>query len=84
MHIPLHPRISALCSLAVLTLIAPSARPATASLGVFQEHQDVGTALHPGTVEYDPAQQTYTISGSSKKLAFVSFELVTEDSVNAK
>jgi TolB protein len=70
MHISLHRRISALGWLTLLTLIAPSARPATTSLGIFQEHQDVGTVLHPGSVEYDPAKQTYTISGSGANMWF--------------
>jgi TolB protein len=70
MRIPLHRRISALCCLSVLTLIAPSAKAATPSFGMFQDHADVGTVLHPGSVEYDPAQQTYTISGSGANMWF--------------
>ncbi len=70
MRIPLHRRISALCCLTVLTLIATSAKAATSSLGIFQDHADVGTVLHPGSVEYDPAQQTYTISGSGANMWF--------------
>jgi TolB protein len=56
--------------LTFLTLIVSSARPATTSFGIFQEHQDVGNVLHPGSVEYDPAQQTYTISGSGANMWF--------------
>ena len=70
MRIPLHRRISALCCLSVLTLIATSAKAATPSLGIFQDHADVGTVLHPGSVEYDPSQQTYTISGSGANMWF--------------
>jgi hypothetical protein len=43
MHISFYRWISVLCCLTPLTLIAPSARAATASFGIFQEHQDVGT-----------------------------------------
>jgi TolB protein len=64
MFIPFKRLIFMLCALAVLTVLTPAARPATPSLGLFQDHQDVGTVLHSGSVEYDPAQQTYTIGGS--------------------
>ncbi len=36
--------------------------------GIFEGHQDVGTVLHAGAVEYDAAQQTYTISGSGENM----------------
>ena len=60
MHISVIRQISVSCCLT----IALAARAATPSLGIFQDHQDVGIILHPGSVEYDPAQQTYTIGGS--------------------
>src|SRR5271170_870206 len=52
-----------------LTLVL-AARAATPSLGIFQDHQDVGTVLHPGSVEYNAAQQAYTISGSGANMWF--------------
>src|SRR6202161_381456 len=64
MHTLFLRRISALCYLMLLIQIAPAATTTAPSLGIFQDHQDVGTILHPGSVEYDPAQQTYTIGGS--------------------
>ncbi len=39
-------------------------------VGVFEEHTDVGTVLHPGSVEYDAAQKTYTIAGSGENIWF--------------
>jgi hypothetical protein len=33
-------------------------------VGIFEGHGDVGTVLHPGSVDYDPAAKTYTVSGS--------------------
>ncbi|MGA9797771.1 MAG: hypothetical protein WBQ68_02090 [Terriglobales bacterium] len=36
--------------------------PATA--GLFEGHSDVGPVLHPGSVEYDPTNQAYVVSGS--------------------
>ena len=70
MHIPYIRRISASCWLSLLVLVAPVAGAAASPLGIFQDHQDVGTVLHPGTVEYDPARQAYTISGSGANMWF--------------
>ena len=39
-------------------------------LGMFEGHNDVGTVLHPGSVEFDAAKQTYTISGSGENMWF--------------
>lgn len=47
---------------------AQTAQSAISSLGVFESHADVGTVLHPGSVEYDPAKKTYTISGSGENM----------------
>ena len=59
--------IAAAC---LVALTAPAALSATPSLGIFQDHQDVGTVLHPGSVEYNAAQQAYTISGSGANMWF--------------
>jgi hypothetical protein len=39
-----------------------------APVGIFENHGDVGTVLHPGSVEYDSAHKTYTISGSGENM----------------
>ncbi len=39
-------------------------------IGVFENHSDVGTVLHPGAVEYNAAAKTYTISGSGENMWF--------------
>src|ERR1700691_2650448 len=39
-------------------------------LGIFTDHQDVGTVLHPGSAVYDAARQTYTLSGSGENMWF--------------
>jgi TolB protein len=70
MKIPFRRQISTSCCLTLLTLIAAAARAATPALGIFQDHGDVGTVLHPGSAEYDPAQQSYTISGSGANMWF--------------
>lgn len=38
------------------------------SEGLFENHSDVGTVLHPGAVDYDAAKKTYTISGSGENM----------------
>ncbi len=39
-------------------------------IGIFQEHGDVGTVLHPGSVAYEANKRTYTISGSGENMWF--------------
>ncbi len=39
-------------------------------VGIFEGHGDVGTVLHPGSVEYNSAAKTYTISGSGENMWF--------------
>jgi len=46
------------------------ATPAAVPLGIFEDHADVGTVLHPGSVEYDASKQTYTLSGSGENMWF--------------
>ena len=43
---------------------------AATPLGIFEDHGDVGTVLHPGAVEYDSARRTYTVSGSGENMWF--------------
>ena len=44
--------------------VAQSAAP----VGIFEGHGDVGTILHPGSVDYAAAAKTYTISGSGDNI----------------
>jgi TolB protein len=39
-----------------------------APVGIFETHGDVGTVLHPGSVDYDAARKSYTISGSGENM----------------
>ncbi|MBZ5667043.1 MAG: hypothetical protein LAO30_20880 [Acidobacteriia bacterium] len=41
---------------------------ASAAAGLFEDHADVGSVLHPGALVYDPAKATYTISGSGSNI----------------
>ncbi len=47
-----------------------SAQNANAPGGIFEGHSDVGTVLHAGSVNYDAARRTYTISGSGENMWF--------------
>ena len=38
------------------------------AVGIFEGHGDVGTVLHPGSVEYDDSQKSYTITGSGENM----------------
>ncbi len=57
--------IVCVCSFPRPSLWAQEVAP---SLGVFEGHGDVGTVLHAGSVDYDAAKKTYTISGSGENM----------------
>ncbi|HEY1904196.1 MAG TPA: hypothetical protein VGG56_17330 [Terracidiphilus sp.] len=58
-------------SIAAIFLFTPLAVLAQPqSLGIFTDHQDVGTVLHPGSVQYDAASRSYTLSGSGDNMWF--------------
>jgi len=55
----------------LVCLMACSASAETAGrVGIFENHADVGTVLHSGSVDYDSAAKTYTISGSGENMWF--------------
>ncbi|HEX5412458.1 MAG TPA: hypothetical protein VFZ27_11440 [Terriglobia bacterium] len=57
------------CCCLALALTAKSQSDGSAPrLGQFENHQDVGTVVHPGSVKYDTANRTYTISGSGDNM----------------
>lgn len=39
-------------------------------LGIFEGQTDIGKVLHPGSVTYNPAEQSYTIEGSGTNMWF--------------
>ena len=59
--------ISLLLFLSGSTNVA-SAQDAPAPVGSFESHGDVGKVLHPGSVEYDAANGSYTITGSGENM----------------
>ncbi len=65
-------RVSRLVLAGVLLATAAFAAAQTSSstLGVFQNHADIGTVLHPGSAQYDAAQHQYTLTGSGENMWF--------------
>lgn len=49
-----------------VSLLAQAAGP----VGKFEASGDVGTVLHAGSTQFDPARQTYTITGSGENMWF--------------
>ena len=43
----------------------------TNTIGLFDKDADIGIVAHPGNVNYDPAKQTYTITGNGENMWFV-------------
>ncbi|MFZ0885875.1 MAG: hypothetical protein WAN14_20905 [Candidatus Acidiferrales bacterium] len=41
---------------------------ASASVGIFEGHGDVGTVLQPGSAQYDVATKTYMVNGSGENM----------------
>jgi TolB protein len=60
----------ACCVFALAVTLRHQVDAAASQTGLFENHQDVGTVLHPGSVEYDAAKGTYTISGSGENMWF--------------
>src|SRR6266404_5836705 len=54
------------CSFAGLN--SPSLWASAAPTGVFESHADVGSVLHPGSLEYDPIRGKYTVSGGGENV----------------
>ncbi len=44
------------------------AQTAPSVTGQFEDHADVGTVLHPGSLKYDPVTRSYVISGSGENM----------------
>ncbi len=64
------PLIVLSCSALALVAHPPTSHAQTAAepVGIFENHGDVGTVLHPGSAKYDEAQHAYTISGSGNNM----------------
>src|SRR6266702_1710859 len=64
------PALLCISMLTVGTLPALVAQSHLAPLGVFEDHTDVGTVLHPGTARYDSTSGTYAVTGSGENMWF--------------
>ena len=55
---------------AVLTAVAPTqeALAQSSSLGIFEEHGDIGAVKKAGSAQYDAATQEYVLTGSGKNM----------------
>src|SRR5215470_16498554 len=40
------------------------------ALGIFQQHGEIGTLAHPGSVRFDDQAGTYTVAGSGENMWF--------------
>ena len=45
-----------------------SSVPVVAPVGIFENHGDIGTVLHPGSAEYDAAKGTYSMAASGENM----------------
>ena len=52
----------------ITTCVLLRAQEKKVNLGAFEASSDVGTVLHPGSVEYDAAKGAYTIAGSGENM----------------
>jgi TolB protein len=41
---------------------------AQTAVGIFENHSDIGTVLHPGTASFDARKRTYTLTGSGENM----------------
>jgi TolB protein len=59
------------CFMLLRAAPARSGRPNSApTIGLFENNADVGTVLHPGSVNYNSSKGIYTISGSGNNMWF--------------
>lgn len=62
-------KLSLLCVAIMLTVFVPQVAYAQSkTLGIFEQHADVGAVKTPGEVKYDSNRQEYTISGSGTNM----------------
>jgi TolB protein len=55
-------------TVAAIILLFATLSGAQNSVGVFENHSDVGTVLHPGSTTFDSAKNTYTVRGSGENM----------------
>ena len=53
-----------------LGCVSSFAQSQPAPVGIFEDHNDVGALLHPGTAVFNAASATYTLTGSGANMWF--------------
>src|SRR5947209_6342910 len=56
------------CVLVLAGLGSVAAAQSLASVGMFENHQDIGEVLHAGASEFDAGAKSYTLSGSGDNM----------------
>ena len=56
--------------LSISLLFAGLSAVADAEIGMFEDHRDIGTVLHPGSAVFDAAKGTYAVTGSGDNMWF--------------
>jgi TolB protein len=59
---------TALLTLCVTLPAQSSAQSHPTPTGIFEDHTDIGTLLHPGAAHYDESTSTYTLTGSGANM----------------
>src|SRR5437762_3842293 len=54
--------------LCLLIVVLATLLRAQGPMGIFEDHSDVGTVLHPGSATFDSAKHTYTLTGSGENM----------------
>ena len=65
-----HTQLSAIAFGFCLLFLQAAAGVEASTFGPFEGHGDVGNVLRAGSVEYDPAKQTYLIAGGGENMWF--------------
>ena len=63
-----HPWLQALLLLFLVRTHCALAETAKMGFGIFEDHGDIGSVLHAGSVEYDASKKTYAISASGENM----------------
>src|SRR3974377_2238945 len=58
----------AACVVLLMAFSWSHANAQSSPVGIFENHSDVGTVLHSGSVDYDAPHKTYTITGSGENM----------------
>jgi TolB protein len=64
------PTLVWICLLASFSTFVTAAQSHPVALGVFEDHKDIGTVLHPGSAIYDSKLDAYTVTGSGENMWF--------------